>query len=250
MLTDPVVLLRWSFGIAIACFVWLATFILFNDAVMRVIGDAAFALMFVSLVIGISAIIIAFMFRRHAAIRRRLVRGEGVLARWTVGPQDWLVFVRKVFPEIASNFRMTLGLIVFFAIVIPGGMALMIGKDYHIFAWIGLGIMLIGLLGHWLGTRQAKRNLTYRGGAVAFSNDGIIVNGAYQGWGIPGSKLAAVDYHDGSPGILKLTYSYWTKGGPQYVDVFAPVPAAVAASVEAALPKLRVSGEKPPKDEE
>lgn len=240
MLTDPIVLSRWSFWTMIACILWVVIYIMFNDQVMSVMGDGAHALLFISLVIGLSALIIIFMFRKHAAIRRQLVAGKGVLAKWTVSPETWAAYVHKIAPETAEGRRITLGLIVFFGVAIPLVMALMKGKDFMIFAWIGLGVILVGLLGHWLGTRQEKAHFIYRGGDCAFNADGIIVNGVYQGWGVPGSFLTAVDLTPGDPGVLKLVYWFITKQGGQFVDVYAPVPASETAKIEAALAKLDV----------
>jgi len=131
-------------------------------------------------------------------------------------------------------------LIVFFGVTIPLVMALMKGKDFMIFAWIGLGVILVGLLGHWLGTRQERAHFIYRGGDCAFNADGIIVNGVYQGWGIPGSFLTSAELTPGKPGVLRLVYWFITKTGGQFVDVYAPVPAIETARVEAAVAKLEL----------
>lgn len=240
MLTDPTALARGSFWTMIACILWVVVYIMFNDQVIGLMGDGAHALLFVSLVIGFSALIIVFMFRRHAAIRRQLIAGKGVLAKWQVSPEDWAAYVKTIAPETAGNRKVTLGLIVFFGITIPLVMALMKGKDFMIFAWIGLGVILVGLLGHWLGTRQERAHFIYRGGDCAFNADGIIVNGVYQGWGIPGSFLTSAELTPGNPGVLRLVYWFITKTGGQFVDVYAPVPATETARVEAAVAKLEL----------
>jgi hypothetical protein len=234
MLLDGAKAMRIAFLIAAFAFCWIAVYIVFNDALLRRMGDAAHASAFLSLFVGLTAFILAFYFRRLASIRTGLQQGVAI-GRWRVSRADWDAFARVEEPETEAGHRGALLIIVFFAIVIPGIMALIKG-DAEIFAVISLGIMAIGGLGYVLGRNAAKAHLRYRDGVVAVSERGALVNGVAHGWALPGSRLVGVEYDAAlKPAVLSIVYRYWTRTGPQYVTVRAPVPAeAIAEAKETA----------------
>jgi hypothetical protein len=231
MLLDGAKAMRIAFLIALLAFGWIAVYIEFNDALLRRIGDAAHASAFLSLFVGLTALISAFYFRRLAQIRAGLTQGAAI-GRWRVSRADWDAFARIDEPETEAGQRGTLLIIVFFAIVIPALMALFMG-DVEIFAGISLGIMAIGCLGYALGRSAAKTHMRYRDGIVAISEQGALVNGVAHGWALPGSRLTGVEFDAAAkPAVLSIAYSYWTRTGPQTVTFRAPVPADASAEAK------------------
>jgi len=237
MLTDPRRAMWVTIVIGALAALWIAVYILFNEPLLDAMGDGAHASAFLSAVVAVSCVFIALMFRRFARVRDGL-RLKEALARWRVDRREWDLFARAVAPDVAADMRVTLGLIVFFAVVIPGAMALG-GMDPVVLFWIALGIVGVGLLGYGLGRRQTAAVYRFRGGEVALGRDGIEVNGAFYVWGVVGSRLDSVEIGEHvRPPRLTLVYAYWTRTGEQFVTVYAPVPTAELARVRAALAKL------------
>ena len=237
MLSDPLRAMRVTLAVGGAALVWIAAYAILNEAILDAIGDAAHALFFASIVVAASSAVIALVFRRFDRIRGELMAGR-TLARWRVTKQEWEAFARKDEPATRADQRVTLGLIVFFAVVIPAVMALG-GGDPQVLAVIALGVGAVGFLGYGLGRRQAQAVARYRDGVVALGPDGIIVNGAFHSWRTVGGRIvgAGIDARE-TPALMTLVYAYWLRSGEQHVTVRAPVPRASLDAARAALAKL------------
>ncbi|MBK9083474.1 MAG: hypothetical protein IPL88_16010 [Rhizobiales bacterium] len=238
MLSDPLRAVRIAVAVGLAAMAWVAIYALFNERLRAAIGDAAHASAFLAGAVAIASMVVASMFRRLARIRAALL-ADAALARWRASPAEWRDVERVVGPEVAADHRVTLGLIVFFAVLIPVVMALL-GGDARVLAAIAAGIVALGLLGYALGRRHAKNQFRYRDGAVALGRDGLVVNGAFHGWAVFGSRLVdAVLDETRTPAILRVTYVYRSRAGDQSVVARAPVPKAALAQARAAVAALR-----------
>ena len=241
MLSDPLRARRNTLIVAALAAAWMAIYVMFNDEIVRAMGDGAHALVFVALVALVALIaclIVAAMFSRLARERAALKQGE-TLARWRVTRQEWDAFAQVDAPATRRDRRRTLWLILFFAAVIPAGMALT-GKDPKILFIIALFIMGVGLLGYGLGRRLAGEGARYRDGEVSLGRDGVIVNGAFHSWSLIGSGLesATVD-ETKTPAQIEIVYSFLTRAGLQCETVRAPIPAVAAPAAQAAVGRLR-----------
>ena len=237
MLSDPRRAMWITILIGALAALWIGVYVLFNEPLLDSIGDAAHASAFLSLVIALSSVFVALMFRRFARVREGL-RMQQALARWRVDRATWERFARAVAPDVAAAMRMTLGLIVFFAVVIPGAMAFG-GMDAIVLFWIALGVIGVGLVGYALGRRQAGAVYRWRSGEVSLGRDGIEVNGAFYVWGVVGSRLVSAELEEHvSPARLTLVYAYWMRAGEQFVTIYAPAPEADLPRIRAALAEL------------
>lgn len=245
MLFDPRLAMWISLAVGALAALWICVYALCHAPLREAMGDGAHASAFLCGVIAVSSLFVALMFRRFARVRESLRRREP-LARWRVDPADWRVFARAVAPIVAGDRRVTLGLILFFAVTIPAAMALF-GMDPAILFWIALGVAGVGLVGYGLGRRHAAAAYRYRDGAVALGRDGIEVNGAWHVWGVAGSRLVSADLEEHvAPARLTLVYAYGMRAGEQFVTVYAPVPAAELKRVAAALASLGAPALAPP----
>jgi hypothetical protein len=242
MLLDGAKAMRISLLIALAAFGWIAVYIEFNEELRRRIGDGAHASAFLSLFVGLTALITAFYFRRLAKIRADLAQGKP-LARWRVARGNWDAFAQTEARETEEGHRATLLIILGFAVAIPAVMALILG-DAQIFAVISLGIMAVGGIGFLFGRNAAKAHLRYRDGVVSVGEDGVLVNGVVHGWRLPGSALVGVELDESStPAVFAITYAFWTRGGRQYVMVRAPVPSEAIGEARATADRLEAGAE-------
>lgn len=238
MLFDPLRARRVTLFVTFLAALAALAYVVANDAMFDALGDGAHALFFVSLVVFVTGLIVAAMFGRFARIRAALLASDA-LARWTTSREEWAAFAKADAPVTRADQRVTLGLILFFAVAIPGVMVAM-GGDPKILAVIGLGIVGLGFVGYAIGRRYAASAARFRDGAVAVSRDGLIVNGAFHGWRLFGSRLVDAEIDgEARPAVLSVTYSYWSRGGPQYVTARAPIPHAALAAAHAAVAELR-----------
>ncbi|MBP0650461.1 hypothetical protein J8J40_25785, partial [Mycobacterium tuberculosis] len=99
----------------------------------------------------ITGVVVAMLFRRFVRVRRDLVAGRDVVARWTVGAGDWRAFAGHAGAAVRADHRAILVTILAFAVLICGGLAAVHPRDAVIFFWIGLGIAAVGGLGWLLG---------------------------------------------------------------------------------------------------
>jgi hypothetical protein len=238
MLSDPLRAFRVTVAVGLLATAWVAIYALFNERLRAAVGDGAHASAFLAGAVAIASLFVAVMFRRFARIRAGLIEGRA-LARWRASPEEWSAFARAAEPHVAADQRVTLGLILVFAILIPGAMALF-GGDAKSLAFIALGIAAVGAAGYGLGRRHAAKSLRYRDGAVALGRDGLIVNGAFHGWTIFGSRFVDADIDETrAPAILRVAYVYRSRSGEQSVTARAPVPKQALAQARAAVAALR-----------
>ncbi len=120
--------MRIATAIGIAALAWVAIYVAFNAPVRARLGDAAHGITFLALFAAICSAIVVFMLRRLTKVHAELTDGVG-FARWRIDRADWDAFARAETSRAAADNRAGLWLILGFAVVIPGGLALRRGRD-------------------------------------------------------------------------------------------------------------------------
>lgn len=238
MLLEGARAMRIAIAIGFAALAWVAIYVAFNAAVRARLGDAAHGITFLALFAAICAAIVVFMLRRLAKVRADLTNGAG-LARWQVDRADWDAFAGAETFRTAADNRAGLWMILGFAVVIPGGLALL-GIDPNVLAIIAVAIAALGGAGFLLADRIVRAHRRYRDGVVAIGSDGALVNGVVYGWNLPGACVVDARIAEASrPVQLIIVYAYRTRRGEQSVTIRAPVPEAALETARLAVTRLK-----------
>jgi hypothetical protein len=153
------------------------------------LGDAAFALAFVSFTMFITAIIVAIIYGSRAGKLDRILAGAGLLAHWTYSPDEWQLYTekenqtevhdKKILFFMISGFALVTGII--FLIINPASgiwvMAVMLAL-----------IAIIGFVAWFTSWYDHRQNLKNKGEAY-ISKDGIYLNKQLHLWKHLGAYL-------------------------------------------------------------
>jgi len=221
---DPLTGFRVSLAIAALAGGWLLAVWLAADDLYDRLGMSMHAVTFLAIFFLISAILVALLFRSFARIKADLAAGRGIVARWVVDRDTWTAFAAPAEEMQRGDKLALLGLIWGFVVIICGGLALAVPRDWHIFAWIGAGIGSIATLAFLAGTRVDRAQLEYRTGEVIIGRSGLLFNGILHVWDTWLSWLEDARYTDAPVAMLTISYAYWARYGPQGLSVRVPVP--------------------------
>jgi hypothetical protein len=198
-----------------------------SDFVTGDIQDWMFAVMFFSLVMFVTSIVVALMYGKRARITGSILRGENLLAHWTYTEEEWNRYARTEHQEFKHYNRSLFLLVVVISVVI--GIIFIIGNpdDWQIFAVIILGIIAIAGISAWLAVALSKRQNRKYHGEVFITAEGVFINRVLHLWKGYGAALEGAVYDDSERAIpvIVIDYSAPSRSGSQTWTVRVPVPA-------------------------
>lgn len=211
-------------------------------------GDAAFALAFVSFIMFITAVIVAVIYGSRARALDRLLAGEGLLAHWAYQPDEWLQYAETEY-RTERQIKKMLALII-------SGFALVVGIGFIIADWeSGIGVLIVMLalmamvsfLAWSTSWYNYRRNLKYPG-EVYISKDGVYLNKQLHLWTHLLAYLDSVKYVEEIPPLLVFAYFAPTRTGLEERDVRVPVPRGQEARAREILEQFQAYAGKPRAD--
>jgi hypothetical protein len=205
------------------------------------IEDWMFAVMFFSLVLCITSIVVAVMYAKRANITGSILRGENLLAHWTYTEEEWARYAKTEHIEFKQHNRSLFLLVAVIAVII--GIIFIIGNpdDWAIFAVIILGIIAIAGGSAWLAVALSKRQNRKYHGEVFFTADGLFINRVLHIWKGYGAALegAAYDDTDREIPVIVISYSAPSRSGSQTWTVRVPVPGGHEAEAQIIVQQLQ-----------
>lgn len=213
--------------------VWFAALWLDDAALFRRLSYAMHAVTLLAIFALIAGLAVAGLFLRFHHVRRELLEGRRVLARWRVDEAAFNTFVPKALDADRADKRQALAAVAIFVAVIFGAFALF-DRDAAPFMLSMAGAVTITmLLAYWLGQRAMAAQLVYRGGEAIVGERGLLFNGVLHVWGAPLSWLTGASLsRDGR--VLEIGYAFLSRIGAQGVSVLLPVPPEARAEAEQA----------------
>ncbi len=183
------------------------------------------AMIMVGLLIGFTGLVVALLFVKFARVLGRMIRGEGVLARWTYDPAFWKAFLAREEREVKGEMR---GLFIIVASLCGLVFVSVLIADVRAAMWVGAALavtLALCALAAWHRVR------CLRGDAAAGSvpevligREGVWQNGDFYTWAFPGARLESVAKAKGSRDVLEIYFSSPAKNGRQYTTIHIPVP--------------------------
>jgi hypothetical protein len=198
---------------------------------LGVTGLRAFALQFVGAPVAVAGGLVAWNYLARARTVEALLRGEGVLADWSLAAEDWNAFATAEHEDDGAAARLVLYVID--GCLIVGG-ALVFLKDQDD-GPVALGITL-GLIAFFhvlmkLALPGAAHCLVRPGGTarVLVAQDGLLVQNELHAWTAPGVRLERVEVTKrAGRTLLAFTYSLPQRhGGRLRLIANVPVPTEV-----------------------
>lgn len=218
------------------------TFLSFNAE----IGDAAFAIAFVSFIMFITAIIVAVVYGNRARALDRLLAGEGLLAHWTYQPDEWLQYAETEY-RTEKHYKKILAFIISgFALVVSIGFII---ADRE--SGIGVLVVMLALIAMvsfsaWFTSWHThQQNLEYPGEAY-ISKDGIYLNKQLHLWNQMLAYLDSVKYVEDIMPLLVFVYLAPTRAGLESREVRVPVPRGQEAKAREIVEQMQAYAGKPP----
>lgn len=238
MLSDP---RKWavvSFLVAAVALAWFVALALVGDAIYERLGMGMHPITFLAIFVGLSALAVALLFRRFAAIRDELLAGRGLLASWKVDEATFRAFAPKALEEDAVDKRMALMTVFGFVAVIFGAFAIADPSVAKPMLSVAAGLCVIVTLAWLLGGRTMAKHWIWRGGEARIGAHGLMFNGVLHVWSAPLTWLNGARLTDDPP-ALRVSYSYWNpRSVPQVLETVIPVPHSARAEAERAAAAL------------
>ncbi len=211
--------------------VWLGVTVVaaFLTALPFLIGidgmSGGFALALVSFFVAISGVIVALVFGSRARALDGIVSGRDLLARWSVDPQTRKGAIELEFSE-EKKAKAGLFLVVLVITVVIGLVFVLVDREAGpIVFLVLLGVLVLVGLVAWSTPRLRRRRSLRAAGEILIAKDGAYVNGMFHTWRLLGARLEQVEYKDGTPPVLAISYSAPVRYGRQSYTFYVPVPA-------------------------
>ena len=204
-------------------------------------GNGRFAMAFVGAIMGLSCFICTFLFRSRNRVRRELLAGRGLLARWSYTDAEWRAFAGEEMLQKSGGNRRLLWFTAVFMIVVT---VVYVIRDPQSGLFVG-GVLFVVWVLAWIAAR-----LTLRSSAVAQSGsapevrigrDGLLIGDEMHIWRGWGNSFSKSEMRDGPP--RQIAISYLAPSGNatvlRPVVVHVPVPAGREAEAAEVLRQLQ-----------
>jgi len=188
------------------------------------LGDASFALTSASLIMFITAAVVAGVYWARAKKLDSMFAGEGLLASWIYSPDEWRLYTEKEHQTDKRGRRFLFFVMSGFAALV-GIIAIIADMESGIGVMaVMLAIIVIMWLFSWLTGRSIYQRNRKGAGVVYISKDGIYLNKQLHLWNHLGARLGSVKYVEETPPLLIFSYFAPTRTGLQEQQVRVPVP--------------------------
>jgi hypothetical protein len=205
------------------------------------IEDWMFAIMFFSLIMCITSIVVAVMYTKRANITGSILRGEHLLAHWTYTEEEWSRYAQTEHKEFKQHNRSLFILVAVIAVIIGVIFIIIHPDDWAVFAVMILGIIAIAGGSAWLAVALGERQNRKYHGEVFITADGLFINRVLHLWKGYGAALESAVYEASGRDIpvIVIDYSAPSRTGRQTWTVRVPVPGGHEPEAEIIVQQLQ-----------
>jgi hypothetical protein len=245
MLSDPRIGLVGSFIVAGFGALWLVALWIAGDELWSSLGYVSHAMTLLSIFAIATGLAVSLLFRRFARVKRDLLAGRNVLARWLVDPKEFAAFSPVAEVRDRAEKRSALIFILVLLALTFGAFSLYDPEAAPMMLSVGAAVAAAIVLAFLWGNRIRRKHLTLRTGEVIVGSEGLIFNGVLHVWGGLLSWLSSAELEKTPHPILTITYGYVARYGVQYVSVPLPVPPESVAAAEQVAVELNALAGRP-----
>ena len=213
-----------------------------SDSYAATLQQGAFALMFVGAIAALSGFCLVFFFRSRDRYRRRLLTGEGVLARCSYTAREWKDFSGAEVSRQSSGLRWLLGITAVFMVLATAGK---MAQDRNAGLFVG-AVMLVTWILCWIVARVVVKKYQRRAAGpaldVIIGRDAMLVGDELHVWRGWGNLLHSCAVAAGPPRLVEVTYSMQGRRARQIETVRVPVPAGREAEADTLVRQLSGGG--------
>ena len=202
--------------------------------------DGGFAISLVSILGAIIGLIVVLVYRGLASRLNGILRGEGVLAKWSYTPEQWAKYTEKEFGMEKAEAMPKFYMVAIIAIIV-GVIFYALDPEGGIFV-LGAMLALIAIIGFtaWASTRY-MHGQNIRGFPEAIiARNGVYLNKRLYYWDFLGTSLEKVASQDEN-GMMMLHFVTWapTMTLGQTWDIRVPIPQGEEAKAEEIVSQLK-----------
>jgi uncharacterized membrane protein (DUF485 family) len=188
-------------------------------------GDFVGPMVFLGLFVGVSGMIVFFMFRKNAKLLDEIKNGYQILVHWKYDKNTWQKFNEDAYKDEKENSKALF--IVMSVIMFIVAVVLLIVADFDegsVKTAIGMLIVwaIIGIVGFSVA-KSSFDKLKSRAGELIINPNALWLSGQFHSWKSYGSRLEELSY-DEQDKMLYLTYSVKVRHGRQSQSFKFPVP--------------------------
>ncbi|PKQ68556.1 hypothetical protein [Raineya orbicola] len=203
-------------------FVVMSLPILDEDTFKEFIGPMVFLGFFV----GVTSIVIFFLFRKRALMLDEIRQGKNILIHWKYDKPTWEKFIQKDTQEKQSSAKALMKATTIIMIIVA--LIFLIADEFsEASIQTFLVIFLVWILVFGLGYSYNKATLNNRikkEGEVIISPNALWLSGQFHTWRGYGSRLEEISY-DEKAKTLTLYYSFKVRHGRSTETFELPIPA-------------------------
>ncbi|MCX6648093.1 MAG: hypothetical protein NTV61_01710 [Candidatus Bathyarchaeota archaeon] len=195
--------------------------------------DGGFAISFASILGVMIGLIVVFVYRGLASRLDGILRGEGVLAKWSYTPEQWAKYTEKEFGMEKEEAMPKFYIVAIIAIVV-GVLFYAFDPEGGIFV-LGAMVALIAIIGFtaWASTRYMHGQNIRGVPEAVIARNGVYLNRRLYYWDFLGTRLEKVASKD-EKGMMMLHFVTWapTMTLGQTWDIRVPIPPGEEAKAE------------------
>ena len=185
-----------------------------------------FAMALLGMVIGPSAFISSFLFRRRRLVRDAIFDDSKVLVKWTYAESEWKSYTEEDYLRETAGKWALFRVVAIICAVIGGGVAV---ADWKGGGPVVLGVLLglcavIAVVVRLTTSAQRKHRLANHAGQVRIGEEGLWLAGELHVWKGWGARMERCGVIAGQPPCIEFVYSTPAKNQRQINSVRVPIP--------------------------
>ncbi len=203
------------------------------EKALEPMGNGRFAMAFVGVIMGLTCFICTFLFRCRNRVRRELLAGRGLLARWRYSEAEWRAFAGEELRQQSGSKRTLLWFTAAFMLVVT---IVYVVRDPKAGLFVGAVLFVVWVL-CWIAARATVRaSAVAQGGSspeVRIGRDGLLIGDEMHLWRGWRNSLSSCELRESTPRVIAISYLVPSGNATVLRPVVVRVPVPAGKDAEA-----------------